>query len=72
MNMEQNTPKGNFPIVGLAAGQHITMSSREIAELCEKRHDHVLRDIEKMLQDIGDPKFGVLSLIHISEPTRPY
>lgn len=22
-----------------------TMSSREIAELCEKRHDHVLRDI---------------------------
>lgn len=42
------------------AGQSaVTMSSREIAELCEKRHDHVLRDIEKMLQDIADPKFGV-------------
>ena len=35
-----------------------TMSSREIAELCEKRHDHVLRDIEKMLEDIGGPKSG--------------
>lgn len=41
------------------AGAPLTMSSREIAELCDKRHDHVLRDIEKMLQDIADPKFGV-------------
>ena len=39
----------------------LLMSSREIAELCDKRHDHVLRDIEKMLQDIGDPKFGASS-----------
>lgn len=30
-----------------------TMSSREIAELCEKRHGHVMRDIEKTLGDIG-------------------
>lgn len=35
-----------------------TMSSREIAELCEKQHKHILRDIEKMLQDIAEPKFG--------------
>jgi phage regulator Rha-like protein len=39
-----------------------TMSSREIAELCDKRHDHVMRDIRDMLAQIhvgaDAPKFG--------------
>lgn len=39
-----------------------TMSSREIAELCEKRHDHVMRDVRDMLVQLhgegGVPKFG--------------
>ncbi|MDN5872789.1 MAG: Rha family transcriptional regulator [Sinobacteraceae bacterium] len=29
------------------------MSSREIAEMTGKRHDHVMTDVTKMLQDIG-------------------
>ena len=30
-----------------------TMSSREIAELCDKRHDNVMADIRKMLNELG-------------------
>lgn len=57
MHTEHHNP-GMIPMLAGAMGAPLTMSSREIAELCEKQHGHVLRDIEKMLQDIGQSKFG--------------
>ena len=31
----------------------VRMSSKEISEICEKEHKHIIRDIKKMLQDLG-------------------
>lgn len=52
------------------------MSSREIAELCEKRHKHVIRDICKMLDNLGinltGPNLGSLNFKEQTEKLCSY
>lgn len=52
MNMEQMPRGGNLPVM-LTGDATLTMSSREIASLCEKDHKHVRRDIKAMLGQLG-------------------
>jgi phage antirepressor YoqD-like protein len=48
---------GRMPVPDLiAAGT--TMTSREIADLCEKDHKHVLSDIRSMLEQLGMTSVG--------------
>lgn len=50
-----------------AVAKQATMTSREIAKLCEKRHPDVKRDIENMLGELG---LNVSSFAHIYRDTR--
>lgn len=46
----------NLGVAVIIKNDQIVVSSRQIAENFEKRHDHVIRDIESMKKDV--PNFG--------------
>lgn len=61
-------------LMTMSAGQPLTMSSREIAELCDKQHQHVKRDTENMLMDlqIDASKFGHIYLDSMNRKQTEY
>ena len=43
------------------------VTSLDVAETFEKRHDHVLRDVEKLKKELGDPDCKVVATGGLSQ-----
>ena len=59
--------------IAVISNNNLTMSSREIARLCEKQHGHVCRDIENLNQtyeEMGLSKIGEGYFTHPFTQTR--
>lgn len=69
MNMQMITQVGSAGLPPV-----VTMSSREIAELTKKQHQHVKRDIEKMLEELGEDasNFGHIYLDSMNRKQTEY
>lgn len=56
----------------LSLPSSITMTSKEIAEITGKRHDHVLRDIDKLLKSLSPDLGAGFSMTYEGNPEHGY